>query len=206
MRTLFLDIASHEKAIALVTDTGAVVQALADHTDEASLLPAIEGFLRTHSASFLSLTALAAVTGPGGFMSLRTGMALMNALQWKLQIPMAGIHLSDLWKTRVISGQRSAVSDVVWIHSTKKEVFFIRGFGSFEKKWKEPELITLAELQRTMTTPTPFVGEMLDEQRVQLPYFQEISDIRTLQDVLPTIIGAARFEKKPLLPWYGRGA
>ncbi|MEQ1849498.1 MAG: hypothetical protein ABL890_02835 [Candidatus Peribacteraceae bacterium] len=213
MKTLFLDLASHKKSISLVSDASADMRFLTDHTDEASLLPSIEQLLKDNGQTFETIEKLACVTGPGGFMSLRTGIALVNALQWRLGIPMAGIHLSDVWAARAGSVERLpagqagvAGSGWIWLHSTKKEAFFIRGFGSFEKIWKELELITLAELQEKITTPTPFVGELLDEQRAKLPHLQEMSDIRSLKDVLPTIIGSAKFEKKSIVPWYGRGA
>lgn len=206
MRTLFFDVASHQKTIALVDDVKAHTQVLADHTDEAALLPAIEKLLKDNGQTFETLDRLATITGPGGFMSLRTGIALMNALQWQLKIPMAGIHLSDLWAARAGSGERVAGSNFLWIHSTKKEMFFISGFGTFKKLWSEAELITLADLQKKINISTSFVGEMLSEQKEKLPFLTEISDIRSIAEVLPAVIEAATFEKRPLLPWYGRGA
>lgn len=206
MQTLFLDIATHRKTVALVTEKSAVTQGFPDLTDEATLLPFLEDFLKKNKASFTSLTHLATVIGPGGFMSLRTGITLMNTLQWQLGIPMTGIHLSDVWEARAIGGQRSAASDLLWIHSTKKEAFFVRGFGSYEKRWKEPTLIALTDLQSDIDHETPYVGELLDEQKKKLPKLIPFDQIAPLKDILPGFLKHQAFDKKSVQPWYGRGA
>ncbi len=41
----------------------------------------------------LSLKGVIAVLGPGGFTSLRIGIATANALAWSLQIPICGVKL-----------------------------------------------------------------------------------------------------------------
>jgi len=221
MQCFFLDIGSYTASLGLVTDAGATVAPLENSKDESALLPQIEKFLESHSAEFSSLTHLMAVTGPGGFMSLRTGITLMNTLQWRFGIPLAGIHLSDLWKIRVLSllsparphpqplpqnGGGEKGEGALWIHSTKKEAFFVRGFGTFAKKWQEPTLLSLTDLQKEITEETAFIGEVLDEQRQKLPMLKEIEKTQSLEDVLPDLVKTATFEKKSLLPWYGRGA
>ena len=130
-------------------------------------------------------------------MSLRVGMSLANALAWSLKIPLAGIHLSELWSTRV------NVQDFLWMHSTKKELIFVRGFGAFTKKWKDPEVITLDTLKHDLKKDTPFAGELLEEQRKALPV-SEITSVLPLEEVLPDFIGHLQFSSEQLVPWYGR--
>lgn len=139
-------------------------------------------------------------------MSLRTGIALMNALQWQLKVTMAGIHLSDLWNARAGSGERVAGSSFLWLHSTKKDAFFVRGFGSYEKTWKEPTLISLADLQSALTTPTPYVGEVLEEQAAQLPRLEPYTSAKSLEQVLPAFLATLTYTSSSQMPWYGRGA
>lgn len=138
-----------------------------------------------------TLGRIAATTGPGGFMSQRVGLSIANALSWSLKIPIAGIHLSDLYAARV--GEA-----VTWIHSTKKELLFVRDLSRKE----EPKLVTLQEIS---TMEGLYVGEVLPDQAKALimkPY-EKMAD--TLE-ILPAVLSTLPYDMKPLTPWYGRGA
>lgn len=196
MPTLFLDFCSHRKLFALIRDGRVVSEsALVDHTDESAVLPAIEALLQKDGRTFADIGRIAAVTGPGGFMSQRVGLSVANAVSWSLKIPIAGLHLSDLYAAR-ISG------DVFWIHSTKKQLLFIRGFGVHAKTWPEPLLITLDELKGVTGT---YVGEVLPEQAAVL-IATPLKTMKELTDVIPGIVEKATYVHTPLTPWYGRGA
>lgn len=182
-----------------MTEKEAFLSPIDDKTDEGAILPTIEKLLGAHGASFDSLTKVAVVTGPGGFMSLRVGVSLANALAWGRKIPIAGIHLSDLWHARALDAQ-------LWVHSTKKNALFVRGFGSFEKEWPEASLHSLEEFKKTIgDRKRTFVGELIDEHRSPLLSLQVLQHVRSLEEVLPTLLQDAMFEKKPVMPWYGRG-
>ncbi len=102
-RTLFIDLASHAQSIALVIDGNVVAtQAIESKSGEERLLPLLETMLEDAKCTLKDVTKIATVTGPGGFMSLRVGISLANALSDSLHIPLAGIHQSDLWAARII--------------------------------------------------------------------------------------------------------
>ena len=197
MDTLFLDFCSHKKLLALVRDGKTVAESgLLDHTDEASVMPAIEDLMTKAGRTLGDVGRIAAVTGPGGFMSQRVGLAISNALSWSLKVPIAGVHLSDVYAARV-SG------DALWIHSTKKQLLFVRGLGKLAKTWPEPITITLDEL--SAVKKGSYVGEVLPEQALVL----KIKPLETMKDiaaVLPSIVDNLAYDTKPLIPWYGRGA
>ncbi len=197
MDTLFLDFCSHKKLLALVRDGTTVAEReLQDHTDEASVMPAIEELVTKAGRTLTDINRVAAVTGPGGFMSQRVGLAVANALAWSLKVPIGGVHLSEVYGAR-ISG------DALWIHSTKKQLLFVRGLGKFAKTWPEPITITLDEL--SAVKKSAYVGEVLPEQAAVL----QIKPLATMNDiaaVLPSIIDNLAYDMKPLIPWYGRGA
>lgn len=196
MDTLFLDFCSHRKLFALVRDERVVSETeLQDHTDEAAVLPAIEALLQKDGRTFADIGRIAAVTGPGGFMSQRVGLSVANALAWSLKIPIAGLHLSDLYAART-SG------DALWIHSTKKHLFFVRGFGTLKTMWPEPTLVTLDELKTVMCD---YVGEVLPEQAAVLAV-TPAKTMKDIADVLPSVIDKLVYSETPLTPWYGRGA
>lgn len=155
-------------------------------------------------------------------MSLRVGLSLANALADSLNIPIAGIHLSDLCATRAThyslptrsgpegpSGPRTA-THFVWVHSTKQNLLFIRGFGELKKEWPEPILISIEELNQKPETknqkPISFVGELIDSQQAALPFLKPMKEIAPLEEILPKLLKNLVYEKKSLLPWYGRGA
>ncbi len=198
MNTLFLDFASNKKSLALVEGKKVVLKSIDDHTDESKVMPLIE--------SLGDFDRIVATTGPGGFMSLRVGLSLANALAWAKKIPVAGVHLSDVWSARV-----GGAGNFLWMHSTKKEFLFIRGFGKHSKEWPEAVLIGLEDAKRASeklaqdaSCEVPFVGELIPEQAGVLSVEQ--MKTKSMEDVLPEICKQASDSQPPLLPWYGRGA
>ena len=201
MNTLFVDLASSKQTMAIVTDEAALASVgIESRTGEEVLLPTIDSLLATANLQYKDLHRIASTTGPGGFMSLRVGISLVNALSSSLHIPLAGIHLSDVWK------ERTTEETMLWAHSTKQSLLFIRGFGNLEKKWPEPALISVGDLGSALTEKTPYVGELIDSQQDQLPHLQSIDTLQPLETILPRILNSLSYTKNPLLPWYGRGA
>lgn len=223
MRALFLDLASHEKLFALVTDDRTVGSTeINDHTDEATLLPTIALLLKEAGWTFEDLTHIAAMTGPGGFMSLRVGISLANALSWSLKIPIAGIHLSDLWFYRAglaMSSWQLAVGkelkancqlptakSYLWLHSTKKNLLFVRGFGAFAKTWPEPVCITIDEFEAKSfkLQASSYIGELIDEHQKVLNRLKPLKPILPSEKVLPKLFTGCTWSNEILSPWYGR--
>lgn len=56
------------------------------------LMPAIDKLLSSQKVPPKKLTGLGVVTGPGGFTSVRIGVACANTLSWSLDLPLAGIR------------------------------------------------------------------------------------------------------------------
>lgn len=197
MDTLFLDFCSHKKLLALVRDGATVAESeLQDHTDEASVMPSIEDLVTKAGRTLHDIGRIAVVTGPGGFMSQRVGLAVANALAWSLEVPIGGVHLCEVYGARV-SG------DALWIHSTKKQLLFVRGLGKFAKTWPEPITITLDEL--SSVKKGMYVGEVLPEQAAALQ-IKPLTMMKDIAAVLPHLVDTLAYSTKPLIPWYGRGA
>lgn len=194
--TLFLDFASHEKSVALVTGNNVVaLHKIDDHTDESKLMPLLETMWANAKPD-----RIVAATGPGGFMSLRVGLSLANTLSWSLKIPIAGVHLSEIWHLR-------APKAALWLHSTKKELLFIRGFGPSEKTWPEATLLALAEASEKLKMKSEklfFIGELIEHQQNELGVKR--AEATPLENVLPALCDGLTYDDKPLMPWYGRGA
>lgn len=96
MHILFLDLASRKPAIALVTESETLNVVQRDEKIlEHELLPLVEQILKSSNLSYNDLTHIACTRGPGGFTSVRLGVATANALAYALRIPIVGIPLTD---------------------------------------------------------------------------------------------------------------
>ena len=194
MLTLFLDFGSSQHVIGLIQeDRTLVLREVAPKTDETLLMPMITELLSTQKLKAADLNRIACVTGPGGFMSLRVGVSLANTLAWSLKIPLAGIHLADLWAPRLSQGS-------LWIHSTKKDLVFVRRLGNEA----EPILMTIDALSQQIKKETLYVGELMDEQKKRIPLLQPEPNALALTQVLPPLLKNLVYGNQSLMPWYGR--
>lgn len=207
MQTLFLDFGSHHKTIAFIRDEKTVTLAtLETRPEEGILLPRIRAVVEEGGGTMETLNRIAAVSGPGGFMSLRTGIGIANALSWSLGIPVGGVLLPDLYEARLpphpppSSNGRMGEQDVLWLHSTKKDLLFAKSLGKNPTRFLEVTPVALNELDGEHL----FVGELIPEHQKGLSVTPapELLDLNT---VLPSVINNVTYEKTPLLPWYGRG-
>ncbi len=212
MRTLYIDLAGAERVFALVQDDTVIGTApVEDHRAEEKLMPAIDALLKDASWNREDLNRVAAVTGPGGFMTIRVEISLVNAIAYALKIPVAGIHLSDVWHARVActTAARSLkpeACDCIWLHSTKKTHAFVRGFGTLAQLWPEAVLAPIDEIASTVPSGALWMGELIPEHVAALPGIKRIENPKPLEKVLPGILSGLTYEEKTLLPWYGRGA
>lgn len=221
MKTLFLDLASHSSSpdagacIACVTDEKTAAIRFVDHRiGDDALLPLLDEVMREagwkvgarHALPLL--TNIACVTGPGGFTSLRMAVTLANVLADQLRIPLAGVHMSDVYGVRARHAlpqqpTSSQNTSFIWIHATKKKELFVRGFGEYSSLWPEPALISLEDLTAAYPKGAPFAGELLPEQRALIA--PEDMPLPSLSDTFPGLLCHLSYANTPLTPWYGRG-
>ncbi|MFH0769758.1 MAG: hypothetical protein V1926_00080 [Candidatus Peregrinibacteria bacterium] len=246
MRCLFLDLLSHSGAIACFDGKSVVslTHASAQLRDD-ELLRTVDVALGKCGWTYRDLTHVACTAGPGGFTSLRVAVAFANTLIDTLHLSAAGVHLSDLCfaftprpplPPRFASDQNSSVHSesaclgeggesmaLLWLHSTKKAELFVRGFGTLQALWPEPELATLEKfLERLSPTlslrdiPPPegegrrknlfWTGELIPAHREA---FKDLhlaeAPLQPLESALPPFLSALPYAKKLLEPWYGRG-
>ncbi len=146
-----------------------------------------------------SLAGIACVTGPGGFTSVRVGVALANAWGWAWKLPVAGIHQSDLYRAR------TDVADCVWVHSTKKTEMFVRGFGAFATQWADPMHVTVVALHESLPEGAPIIGELIDEHQAMIQKKNGVLlPLQPLDTVLPSFLATCGYERSSIDPWYGR--
>ncbi|MBP9774059.1 MAG: tRNA (adenosine(37)-N6)-threonylcarbamoyltransferase complex dimerization subunit type 1 TsaB [Candidatus Peribacteraceae bacterium] len=202
MKILFIAIAGSSPFFAIVDEKQVLgTNSVAENTDEAGLMPAISGLLADANLTLHDLTHIALLEGPGGFMSLRVGAALCNTLSFALGIPSAGLHGSDLQ-----SACAHHQKDFVWLHSTKKALLFIRGFGKFAVQWPQAQLISIDDAKAMIEPESIFVGELIPEHR-EILKVSEVPDLLSVESVLSELL--IKLDYKPnqtLVPWYGREA
>ena len=193
MSTLYLNLASAQHHIAMVDEQVVRASHVAENRiTEHSLIPILTEVLRAAKVDQSEVKRIACIVGPGGFTSLRVGITFANVLADQLQIPMSGIHLSDLYAAR------TQEDDYIWLHSTKKDSLFIRGFGMYKKQWPEPTLIVVDDVPDDL----PWVGELLHahQEKMQTEQLQ----LQEVETILPSLLSTQKYTSKPLLPWYGR--
>ena len=190
MRTLYLDFGSHHKTVAIVDGNTVATSTLENRTEEAIILKTI-----TSLTDLDSIARIALVTGPGGFMSLRSAFSVGNALAWSSKITIGGIHLSD-----VKLAQLPKKTDAIWVHSTKKDLLFVRGKGDAEASVMTPDAL----LKKLGKKKPVFVGELIPAQ-AELLGIMPAADLQPIEHVLPSIVDGMTYAEPPLLPWYGRG-
>ena len=129
-------------------------------------------------------------------MSLRVAVALCNTLSHELKIPAAGIHLSDLYESRIMNHE-----SWYWLHSTKKHELFIRESSSAESR-----CISTDELSPFLQTGGQWTGELIPEHRmiVDAAGMRE-AELRSLEEILPSFLQSRVYGHATLTPWYGRG-
>ncbi len=202
MRTLFLDSASREHSLALVEGQHTLLWELLPSLGDA-LITHLEEALRKVGMGTQEITRIACVTGPGGFASIRTAVTAANTLAYALEIPAAGVHLSEVWFARTHVSDLTSQDPLLWLHSTRKNLLFVRGLGSFADTFPEPSLLNLED---AVSLQGHYVGELLEEHKAALqgciPLGKEC--IAPLEEILPALIGNLSFTKDPILPWYGR--
>ena len=219
MRILFLDLASNSQTlgqgacIACVSDGKTESIRFIDHRiGDDGLMPMIDTVMKEAGWADRDLTHIACVRGPGGFTSLRMAVTLANTYADQLQIPVAGIHLSDLYREGLaVSGQHtgganrlSLTAPSVWLHSTKKTQVFARSFGG--GPWPEPTLLSIDELLVQMPEGASVIGEILPEHRQAISSMHPVyPDIRSIPDILPAFLVKLAYSDSSLVPWYGRG-
>lgn len=59
------------------------------------LLPTIDAICKKNGAALNKLRGIGVVVGPGGFTSVRIGVAVANAFAYSLNLPIIGLKLSD---------------------------------------------------------------------------------------------------------------
>jgi len=200
VHSLFLDLASHQGLIACVGKDAVISSTPVDNrVSDADLLPLLEKTVKQAKWEMKDIEKIVCVTGPGGFTSLRVGVSLANALAWGLKIPLAGLHLRDLWIARANSSKLIAHS-FFWLHSTKRELLFV-GQGN-----QEPIPTPLSEFLESFQPGVMFTGELLPEHEAALTKKGAIrAKESAIEEILPSLIASLHLSEKPLEPWYGRG-
>lgn len=206
----FLNIASREGMVACVTPERVISSRVADtKISDADLPGLMKDAWGEAGWNPKDITHVATVSGPGGFMSLRVGAATTNALSWGLDVPVASIHLSDLYEARLMVPQPTLHPErsdgALWIHSTKKEELFVRGFGIYAGTFPEPKHLTLEQFAGHLAGPFRFMGELIPEHNEWLhKKGGQRAELHPLEDVLPAVLAGETYERKTVAPWYGR--
>ena len=94
MKILALE-TSAKSVSAAVTENGAVLASAYQNrglTHSVTLMPLIDGMLRTAGLSLDDIGLIAAANGPGSFTGLRIGVSAAKGLAWAKELPCCGVN------------------------------------------------------------------------------------------------------------------
>lgn len=210
MKILCIDLASHSSqpgegaCVACVSGEKTEAICFIDHRiGDNGIMPVINDVMKEAGWNNKDLTNIACVTGPGGFTSLRMAVTLANVYGDQLNIPLAGVHLCDLYEAR---NPKSEIRNVVWLHSTRKTQMFARGFGEYASIWEEPTLVSLEDLEQKLPNEVVITGELIPEHREALVSKNvTYAPVLPIAEALPGFLSTLDYHSSPLVPWYGRG-
>jgi len=194
MNVLFLDTASLENSLAFCNEKKVLThRSIEKLKSDSELIPMIEDCMKEIGITYKDLTHLACTIGPGGFTSLRIGIATINTLSYALGIPSVGIHLSDLLEVRVLDRVRA-----FWLHSTRRTQLFAKNPDSDE--------IKLLSIDDAKNLKCSYIGELIEDHKQALPNCTPLpgDQFMTLEEVLPSFLSGLSYSNDQLMPWYGR--
>ncbi len=105
-----------------------------------AVLPMIGRLMAQAGIGFSDLDVVIASIGPGTFTGLRAGLAVAKSLALALDIPLFGI-------TTLRALTLGIEGDVLAIVESRREEFYVQGFGDFDQAWQDPCLKTSQEIE-----------------------------------------------------------
>ncbi len=219
MKTFAIDFASHEGHLACVDGDTATV-CVVGRVNDAEFISLAEDVLKKVGWEKEDIERIACNVGPGGFTSVRGGVAFANALADQLKLPIAGYHCSALalarshgsapltmtttlllTKESPLSSRAEPRDDVWWIHSTRSDQVFVLG-----GPWSEPTLASLDDVLKEVVAGTTMTGDLMDAHKTILAERGALFPVPARpEEVLPAFLGGLEYAAKSLVPWYGRG-
>ncbi|MDP2934105.1 MAG: tRNA (adenosine(37)-N6)-threonylcarbamoyltransferase complex dimerization subunit type 1 TsaB [bacterium] len=105
---LFIDTSQANKAVVVLTAGVRQIKKdiLSSGDLSARLVPGISRLLKQNGVSAKDLKKITVVKGPGGFTSIRVGVAVANALGYALSLPVEGVPKS------IVTGKSSLATSV----------------------------------------------------------------------------------------------
>jgi tRNA threonylcarbamoyladenosine biosynthesis protein TsaB len=118
MRVLAIDTADPDAAVALLDGERLLAERRwhVATTCSRELLPAIEALLAAAGLPRTAIEAVAVDTGPGGYTSLRTGVATAQGLALALEVPLASVSRLEAQALPHLAAARAGGRPVVAVH------------------------------------------------------------------------------------------
>jgi tRNA threonylcarbamoyladenosine biosynthesis protein TsaB len=132
------------------------------HTVE--LAPAVDELLKRSGVNRTDLKAVGMALGPGSFTSLRIGLALGKGLALALHIPVIGIPTLDF----LAAAQPLQDTDMAAVLQAGRGRLAVVHYRVEDGAWKaqdEPVVMTVQQLEESITRPTLICGELGAEER-----------------------------------------
>lgn len=148
---------------------------LYNHTAE--LAPAIAHVLQAQKASHTELDAVAVALGPGGFSALRVGISAAKGVALALNAQILGVGTLEL-QAYPYADTGMPICPLLEAGRGEVATALFQASGGRWKKLQDEHLCTLGELVESISKPTIFCGETVENHRVFLQ--QALGDTATI--------------------------
>ncbi len=125
------------------------------HGHAVALAPMIDAVMRKTGVGFMSLTAIAVGTGPGGFTGLRIALATARGLGLALSKPVIGISNFQAAAAQLAPALRQ--NDILVVIDSRREEPFMARLEADLRFRAPPRFMTLAEMIEDLAAHPPAV-------------------------------------------------
>ena len=158
MKILSIDTSTKNFSLAVSKD-GRVLRyrnIFLDKVLESSIIPSIEGILKSADVRFKDLDGFAVGLGPGSFTSLRVGLSTIKAFALSTGKPVVGISSLDVVAANVIGKD---CDEICVIMDARRNLLYACLYDQQGTRKFQPMLISLDDLLGRVNGRTLFVGD-----------------------------------------------
>jgi tRNA threonylcarbamoyladenosine biosynthesis protein TsaB len=163
---LALDTSTRTVGVALYDGVQVVSEAMWHSRDfhTVELAPAVAEILEKSALKPADLQAVAVALGPGSFTGLRIGLALAKGLALARRLALVGVPSLDI----LAFSQPVLHQDLAAVLRAGRGRLAVGWYKAVQNSWQpngKPELLTAAELNERIQTPTQVCGELDEEEQ-----------------------------------------
>lgn len=153
------------------------VETLMAQQESETILVCIDRLFEQAAVRPDSVSGVFALTGPGGFTSLRIGLSIANAFAHELKIPIRGLR-TDQW-----GAFRTDQDWFYYLQSMNQDEIYAIGKGIHDGIFEDKPIFKFQHFLFAMDYGCPWVGSLTELHQQELPpKFKMVTSLRSIED------------------------